>query len=297
VNESDAGVTIAYDEVNDRFKLSNDQTGDLDVSVSESAGGFLEALGLNSTSSLTRGSNAEFTLGGGGTIVASSNVLDESVHGIAGLSVTATSIGQETVTVASDTEGIDAGVRDFIKKYNAVQKFVDDRTKVTTNQDGSVTTAVFAGNREITDIARNLRTRVFDEVSGLSGTLKRLEGMGIDFEGNSSQLAVRDEAKFSAAISSNLDQVADIFTTASTGLSAKLDDYIDGLLAVGGSLKTQEATLEKKNSNLDKQIADIERRLAAERTRLEGSFIRMEEAQSQMNSQLASLQSILGLSN
>lgn len=285
---------MSYDEVNDRFTLSNDKTGNLDVSVSESSGGILEALGLNSTSSLTRGENAEFTLGGGGTIVTSSNVLDESVHGITGLSVTATSLGQQTITIGSDTAEIDAGIREFIKKYNAVQKFVDDRTKVTTNPDGSVTTAVFSGNREITDIARNLRTRVFDEVSGLSGTLKRLEGMGIDFEGNSSQLAVRDEAKFSAAISDNLAEVADIFTTASTGLSAKLDDYVDGLLATGGTLDTQEDTLEKKNSNLDKQIADIERRLAAERTRLEGSFIRMEEAQSRMNSQLASLESILG---
>ncbi|RME70254.1 MAG: hypothetical protein D6781_06790 [Verrucomicrobia bacterium] len=109
VNTSDAEVTMTYDAVTDRFTLTNNNTGDVDVAVSESAGGLLEALGLNSTATVTRGSNAEFTLNGGGTIVSASNTFDASVHGVTGLSVTATSLGSQTITVGSDTEGRGVG--------------------------------------------------------------------------------------------------------------------------------------------------------------------------------------------
>ncbi|RME70253.1 MAG: hypothetical protein D6781_06785 [Verrucomicrobia bacterium] len=189
--------------------------------------------------------------------------------------------------------GVESAIRTFIEKFNAVQYFIDSKTDITVDDEGNVKTQPFAGNRELADIGRRLRSMAFSEVSGLSGTIKRLESLGIDFDGTSANLVVKDEAKLSAALESNLDEVKDLFTTPSTGLIAQIDTYISQLVATDGLIDAQEESLNRQNQSLDKQIADIERRLEAERNRLEASFISMEQAQSQIQAQLASLQSAL----
>lgn len=295
VNESDAGVTLTYDPANDGFRLTNDATGDVGLDVSETSGGLLAALGLTTSATLERGDNAIFSVNDGGTIISASNVLDAAAHGLSGITVTVDSVDEQTVTVTSDAEGIKKGIRTFIDKFNDVQKFVDDTTKVTVGADGKVTAALFANNREMNDMARALRSTVFDQVAGLSGTITRLEHLGIDFNAASSQLAIRDTAKLDAGLASNLAEVSSLFSQPTTGLSAKLTDYIGKLTRNAGILDAQESSLEKQNLGLDNQIAALERHLEAERTRLEGNFIRMEEAQSLMNSQLTALQRTLNL--
>jgi flagellar hook-associated protein 2 len=293
INDSAAGVTLTYDSANDRFRLSNDNTGNLGLNVSESAGGLLNALGLTTGATTTRGNNAVFTVNGGGTIVTASNTFEASVHGLQGLTVTADSTGTQTVSVDADTAAVEAGVRAFVEKFNDVQTFIDEQTKITVGADGKVTAAQFASNREISEIARSLRGFVFDSVAGLTGTITRLENLGIDFEGATSQLAIQDEAKLTDAVSNNPTGVAALFTTPTIGFTARLDEYITRLTTTSGIIDTQETTLETQNSSLDKQIADLDRHLEAERTRLEESFIRMEQAQQKMQGQLAALQKTL----
>lgn len=295
ISNSEAGAVLTHDSSQDRFILTNKNTGDHAVTVSESAGGLLNALGLTSGASVVRGQNAEFSLNGGSTIISASNVLDTSVHGITGLTVTATSQDAQTVEVAADTEAVEKGIRSFISAYNEVQKFVDEQTKVTVGTNNSVTAGLFANNRELTNIARSLRGFVFDEVSGVSGAIKRLESIGIDFAETSSQLTVRDEAAFSEALAGNLGAVTDLFTTSTTGITARVDGYLTSITNTNGLIDTQENSLERQNVLLDQQIADLERRLESERSRLEESFIRMEEAQSLISSQLATLQRTLNL--
>lgn len=295
VNSSDAEVTMVYDAITDRLSLTNKNTGDVDVTVSESAGGLMEALGLNSTATVARGANAEFTLNGSGTIVSASNSLDAGAHGIQGLTVTATEIGEQTVSVNSDTSGVDAGIRSFIEKFNAVQTFIDDTTSISVDSEGSVSAALLSDNRELDSIGRRLRSTAFGEVAGMSGTIRRLESLGIDFDGSAATLTIKDEAKLAEALSNNLDEVEELFTKPTSGLVASFDTYISQLVDTSGLIDTQETSLERQNQSLDTQIAEIERRLEVERNRLEASFISMEQAQAQTQSQLAALQSTLNL--
>lgn len=289
VNASEAGVTMSYDAANDRFTLKNKGSGDLGLAVSESAGGLLAALNLTTGATVTRGVNAEFSVNGGGSIVTSSNVFDSSAHGITGLTVTATGTGSQTVTVGSDTESIRSGIDKFISAFNDIQTYVDAQTKVTVGADGKVSAGLMAGNREFTDIARQLRSLSFDAVGGAAADVSRLESIGIDFTGSGSTLSVRDSAKLTEALGSSLDKVSALFTTANTGISSRLDSYLSKISLTGGLVDSQETTLERQNSSLDKQIADLERRIETERNRLEASFIAMEEAQSKIQSQMSAL--------
>ncbi|MBL9186270.1 MAG: flagellar filament capping protein FliD [Opitutaceae bacterium] len=289
INASTAGVSASYDPLTDRLTLANKGTGDLGISVSESTGGLLGALGLTSGTTFTRGNNAEFTLNGGATFSSLSNTLDASAHGVTGLSVTVDSTSSQTITVAADTSAMRTKIEKFVQEFNGVQEFIDTQTRVSTNARGEVNAAALSGNREIQDWATSLRRMVFAAVGGLTGSVKRLDDLGLDFKAGTSQLEIEDGAKLDQALAQNTADVQAFFTTATTGFGAKLDTYL-------GQLETknddQQKALNNQTTSLGEQIATIERRLVQRRELLESAFIRMEEAQQKLKQQQTSLDAI-----
>ncbi|MES2695202.1 MAG: flagellar filament capping protein FliD [Verrucomicrobiota bacterium] len=290
INESSAGVSATYDSLNDRLVLANKSTGDLGISVSESPGGLLGALGLTSGTTFARGLNAEFSLDGGATLSSASNTLDQSAHGIAGLSVTVKNEETQTITVAADTTAMRAKIDAFITDFNGVQSFLDTYTKVSTDSKGKVTPAPLSSNREIQDWGRSLRTMAFASVSGLTGGIGRLNDLGIDFKAGSNELEVESDSKLTAALATSTTDVANFFTSATTGFAAKLDTY----LGTVGSLNTeQKDRITKSNNSIDEQIAAIERRLKQQREVMESAFISMEMAQSKIKQQQSALDGMI----
>lgn len=293
INSSEAGATIAYDSRDDRFILENAISGDRGLVVSEEAGGILEALGLRTGSTETRGQNAEVRVNGGPVLISASNTFDETVHGITGLSVTAEETGTQTITVASDTENLSTQINAFVSKYNEVQTFIDQQTAIQIGEEGSVTTAILASNREVDGISRQLRALVFGEAGAMSGTIRRLDDLGIGFGSEGSSLSITDPAALESALAGQLDEIQSLFSDPSNGLANRMDTLIGRITATDGTLDIQMKTIEKENSSLDDQIAALERRIEQQREILTASFIRMEEAQSAINSQLQALNNVI----
>lgn len=292
INNSAAGVRASFDVASDRVVIENTATGDVGFSLNESSGGLLAALGLVTGSTLERGKNAEFTVNGGPTLTSASNTLGAAAHGIAGLSLTPDGDGGiETVTIATDTGSMRAKIDDFITKFNAVQTFIDEQTRITST-NGRVTTATLSDNREIQNWGSQLRATVFATVPGLSSTLSRLDHLGLDFSGVSAQLTVKSEAKLAAALAERPTEVAALFQQSGTGLASRLDTLFDsyiGIVGGAGLLGGLRTNLSSANNSLTTQIADLDRRLVQRRSQLETGFIEMERAQStiqQMQSQL-----------
>jgi flagellar hook-associated protein 2 len=281
INQAGAGVTAAYDAINDRVALENNSTGDIGIGVSEGAGGLLAALGLTTGATVARGDNAVFTVNGGSALTSLSNTLDETAHGIEGLGVTVDSETAETISVASDTGGMREKIDAFISAYNAVQVFIDEKTKVTSSK-GKVTASVLTSNREVQDWARELRTLAFGSISGLTGTVQRLEHLGIDFDGTTGNLEVSDATKLADALRDAPADVEAFFQTSTTGFAAKFDDLLERL---EDSTDGQQERINDTNSDLDRQIADMERRLEQQRELLTSSFVQMEQAQAQIQQQ------------
>ncbi|BET65953.1 hypothetical protein ASA1KI_08710 [Opitutales bacterium ASA1] len=296
VNQSAAGVVMSYDSGQDRFVFANRSTGDVGMAATDTEGTLLQVLGLGSGATVVRGTNAEFSVNGGGTIVSASNALTAEQLGVPGLAVTATKEGSQTVTVSSDTKSVDTAVRSFISAFNDVQSYINIQTDVSVSSNGTVRAATLAGNQELSSMGRELRGLAFGAVSGMESTISRLESIGIDFSGNSAELSVRDEAKLANALSGNLEEVSKLFSGSAGSIGSRMTSYIERVTGTSGTLDIQVKSIERQNRSLDTQIADIERRLEAERTRLEASFIAMEEAQSLMSSQLAALNGALGSS-
>lgn len=292
INAAGTGVTAAYDAINDRVTLANNSTGDIGISVSEAAGGLLGALGVTG-GTLTRGQNATFTIDGGPTLTSTGNTLDATATGIAGLSVKIDSTTTQTVTVAADTSAMKTKVNAFISAFNDVQSYVDQATKITTS-NGKVTTSVLSANREVQAWADQLRATAFAAVSGVSGTIQRLEHLGIDFNGTTGQLKVGDDNKLTAALRDKPKDVEAFFQTTSTGFAATLTTMLDRMST---SNTGQQDRLTKTNSGLDQQIADVQRQLAAEKDRLTQNFVAMETAQAQIQQQGSALTNAFGSSS
>lgn len=294
INSSAAGVTATYDFSAGKFLLTNKSTGNVGITVTDGmgAGGLAAAMGLT-TGTLTSGADAVFTVNGGGNITSRSNTLDESAHGITGLSVTANSIGTETVTVSGDAASTKAALNTFIEKYNAVQNAIDRYTKVTV--DGTkVTSSVLSGSRELATISRELRRMLYatgKDQSGaeLTGTVKRLSDLGVNFAGIENTISITNSALLDTRLASNTDDLVDYFTTDTEGLVDRLDAMMDRLVndssTTPGTFKVQADSISSQNKSLDKQIAEFERRLDSQRSLLESSFIAMERAQSSFQQQ------------
>lgn len=280
INAAGAGVTASYDAINDRVALVNNSTGDLGISLSESAGGLLGALGLTA-GTLTRGDNAQFSIDGGPTLTSTGNTLDETAHGIAGLSVTVDSETTQTITVAADTTKMREQIDAFVTAFNAVQTYIDEKSKITSS-NGKVTTSVLTSNREVQAWASQLRSTAFAAVTGVSGTVSRLEHLGLDFDGTTGLLGVEDETKLTAALRDKAGDVEEFFQTSSTGFVAKLTTLLDTMET---SNDDQQERLTTANTSLARQIEDVQRQLAAQKERLTASFIAMEAAQAKIQQQ------------
>jgi flagellar hook-associated protein 2 len=289
INDSTAGVSATYDAANDRVVLANTSTGDLGIAIDADTGGLVSALGLASGTTFTRGKNAEFTINGGATLSSQSNTLTSSTHGIAGLSVTVASEGTQTIDVKADTAAMREKVEGFIDKFNDVQSFLESVTKVTTDSKGKVTAAVLSGNREIQDWAHSLRTIAFGSVSGLTGSIKRLADIGIDFKSGTNELAIEDDDAFEEALTNNTTQIESFFSTDSTGFAAKLDTFVEKVTDLN---KDQEDRLNKSNDSLDDQIEAIERRLEQQRELMTSAFTAMETAQSKIKQQQSAIDGV-----
>lgn len=282
INDSTAGVTASYDSAQDKIVLTAKNTGSGGIVVSDTTGNLAAALNLTSGTSFTAGKDAHFTVNGGGPYTSSSNTLSESAHGITGLSVTVDAEETQTVSVSADTSAMRAKIESFVSKFNEVQSFLAEQTKITRDSKGKVVVGPLARNREIQDWARSLRSMAFASIGGLSGSISQLDNLGIDFDSTTGDLKIKDSAKLDAALANNSDDVAEFFQSDTTGFAAKFDDYLQNVDRLNTD---QQDRLNDANDKLDDQIAAIERRLEQQRSIMESAFIAMENAQSKIKQQ------------
>jgi flagellar hook-associated protein 2 len=287
INQSTAGVTASYDSANDQFTLANTTTGDVGLGLSDTSGNLLAALGLTTAAggAFTHGKNAQFTINGGATLTSASNTLDSSVTGISGFSLTVNSQTTETLQIQSNTAPMQSAIQDVVDKFNALQTAIQTDTQ-TTFSGGTVTTSVLSNNEEAKSWAENLQNLAFDAVSGLTGSVQRMDNLGIDFDGTSGQLVVKDSSKLANALTNNPQDVQNFFLTANTGFVSKMYGYLITAISENGNDQSQ---LTQANTDLGTQITTMQSRLDDERTQLTNSFIAMLDAQSTAQTQSTTL--------
>jgi flagellar hook-associated protein 2 len=295
INSSAADVTASYDATDNRMVLTNNATGSFGVGVSDTQGNLMAALGLTgSGTSLALGVNAVFSVNGGPNQVSTSNSLTPAQLGVTGLNVAVNSEGTQTINVATDTSGIQSAITSFINDFNQVQTDIANDTVISVSATGSVSTSILSSDHEVGDWGSSLEMTVFGAGSGLSGAIKSLDNLGIDFNGTTGQLTISDSAKLQQALTQNTSAVQAFFQTAKTGFGSIVNGAITD---IEGQVATDKSNLSNESTDLGNQITTMQAQLAAEQAQLEAEFTAMETMESQYQSEMASLNAITGSSS
>lgn len=291
INSSTAGVTAAYDVSNDRFTLTNNTTGNLGLSATETGSGLLAAMGLGSGATVVGGLDAIHSVNGGTSVLTHGNTFTDA----SGLSVTASTLGTQSITVGTDTTAATSAINDFIAKFNTVETTISQATAVQVNADNSVSSAIFAGNHDVSGLGSALRAVVFGAVPSVDGSSSmRLQNLGIDFVPGTSTLAVTNPAVLASALSTNGANVANLFQNNTNGLTTQLQAFITKTTGTTGLLATATTTLNTRNTSLASQIAALERHLTAEQASLTSQFTQMEQMQAQFKNEAQALTNAFG---
>ena len=323
INASDAGVTVSYSSITDKFTMTADDTGAGDnISVSDTSGTLMAALGMtSSTGTVTAGTNAILTVNGQ-KIIRSSN--DITISGVS-VSLEETSAEAITVTMEADSTDLKDTITKFVEDYNTLIDTIN--TYITEEADSDYQPLTDAQKEEMTDsqiekwetkaqagilngdstlksIATKLQQAMYS--SAVSGGIS-LAALGITSAGydENGKLEI-DEDKLTSALKTKSDEIAELFTS-DTGLAAKLSSIFDDSIKTSGSRGSRgtlvdiagvEDTSSATQNSLYDQINDIEDfldtlndRLDAEQKRLWNKFSAMETALSNLNSQSSLLSS------
>lgn len=286
INTSTAGVLASYDAVNDRFTLANKATGSVGIALEDTSGSnFLEAAGLLD-GDLALGDNLEYTVNGGGTLTSQSNTITAASSGLTGLSVTALTGESFSVTVGVDTARIRSAVLGFVNDYNRTQSQISTQTASSTDAKGKVTAGLLADDPTTNELSRQLRALTTGAISGLSGSLSRLDSLGFASNGYDDTLATSTLTGLDEFLADDLASLEEFFTDETSGLATSLDSYLEATIGDDGSLTSHQTTLDRQSGSIDTQVADMEKLVQENRDRLIASFVAMEQAQANINQQL-----------
>jgi flagellar hook-associated protein 2 len=288
INNSAAGVTASYDSVNDRLSLTNKTGGDVGISLEDVSGNFLSASGL-SGGTLVRGKDLQYTVNDGPTLYSRGNVIGEESSGIPGLSVTVAKEGTASVDVSTNTGAVKTAINDFLSAYNSLQDTIDTYTRSSTDSAGKVTASALSNDNDATDIGTYLRRTAFGNVSGLSGTINRLEKLGISSNGNDNKLALDDSAKLDDVLANHLSDAESFFSDKDHGLAVGISAYLDRTVGENGLLPGKLTRYTDRIASLDEQITSQERLVQERKAQWLAGFQAMETAQANSNQQLAYL--------
>jgi len=287
INASAAGVSAAYDPVNNKFVLTNKTTGDVGISMQDVSGNFLAATGL-SGGTLTHGKNLLYNLNGSSQqIVSQSNTIDSTSSGIIGLSVSALTLGNTTVNVSSDTSTISTAIQKFVTDYNAVQSYITSQQSVTT-ADGTVTPGTLTGDTNANGIVTSLRSLAgtVASIAGTSGTVKSLADLGFQSNGNDNTIAASNTSTLSSLLTTNLNDIKALFSDPTNGLAVQMSTYITNTTGVNGTLPVRTADLTQQSTNIGTQITNLETKITNDMNQWNSEFSAMETAESQTNAEL-----------
>ena len=298
INNSAAGVTATYDTIGERFKLTDNATGDVGISLQDVSGNFLQATGLSAVGggTLQRGTNLQYSINGGATMASQSNTVTQGSSGLPGLTVTALKANSSAmVTVSSNTSQISSAITNFVTQYNTVQNYISSQTATSKDPStGSVVPGLLTGDNDAESMETQLRQLVTATPPGLTGVVKRLSDLGILSNGNDDTLAVSDTSKLSSALTNNLAAVQALFTDPTNGLATKLGNYITDATGSSGVLATQEASFKQQENSIEQSITSMQKRIANDQTTMTDEFVAMETARAQINLQQQLLTSAFG---
>ena len=241
--------------------------------------------------------DAEVTVNGL-SIASDSNTLDDVIPGMT-LTLTEVTSGAVTVTVAQDTETMEANLQAFVDAYNELASYID--TNSVYNYDEGIR-GPLVGETSVTLLMSSLQSALTAQYESGS-EYDALSKIGLELD-SSGTLSLDSEA-LDDAMAANFDEVEALFTADNGFTAAMLTGYENGLgEEIGavfdlyldedtGSLETRYDSLESRIEDVEDQIADYEERIERYEERLRAQYENMEVTLGLLEATTSYLEAIL----
>ena len=272
-----AKAAIVQDSGGPRLVLTASETGVANaVSVAVSgATGQLAALSYPGSMGQDRpAADASFSINGL-PLTSASNKLTNVVDGLT-LTLSKTTTTPVTVTIGPDTAALRKGITDFVSAYNEINKYLSAETKY---DDAKKVAGKLQGDRAAVGLQGRLRS-LLQEPSAASSVYGRLSDLGLEMQRDGS-IKVND-SKLDAALASP-SQVAQAFSSLTTGFGQRFKALTDGVVGADGTLTSRTAGLRESIKRNEKDQQRQEDRVARVQTRLERQYSALDTNLNRLN--------------
>ncbi len=301
INDLNDTLEVGATVVDGRLVLADDNTGGRTLTLADTDGTMLSALGLNAidpgTTSET-GLIALFSINGI-SVERDTNSVDDAVEGLTiTLGAETVEEASETITVANDTAATVAKVEAFIAQYNSTLSFLQGKSDAG-DPETAGSAGDLVGDSTLQRIISSLRTMVSSSVSGLDTGFSNVSQLGITTIDKDGQLQL-DSSELTDALVDDSEAVKNFFHDTDAegdeiGLTANLENYINGLIATGtGIVEVREDGLESSLDTLSDRIDAFNDRMEMRESYYIRMFTRLDVAMQQAESQMSWLTSQLG---
>jgi len=229
-------------------------------------------------------------------VTSKSNTVTGAVSGLT-LNLTSASTGTPpaaaTVTVATNTTGLQTSIQSFVDSYNTLMNTINSLSKATADADGKLTVqAAFTGDsmpRALISEIRGVLT-----APGAGGPLAVLSQLGVMTDEKTGNLAFNSTTFNKAMTTGGMSgQVQQLFngTTDTNGLLARMGAAIKPYVSTGGLLDQRNTNLQSLTKNLTNQQLALDLRVANMTKTLTAKYNAMDLLVGQMKATATSITS------
>ncbi len=336
INASNAGVTISYSSISDTFTLTAKETGaGENIVIEETQGNLMETLGLVSARDndgniiagtgpeVHEGQNAILRVNGIDMVRTSNNITVDGVN-IELLHATK-DLDDPSITISlkEDSSTLIEPIKKFIEDYNSLLDLMngfvmesvysnfqplsdEQKSEMTEKQieqwEEKAKSGILRSDPVLKGIVTELRSIMISAAT--SGGITLFD-MGVSSGGwqehGKLQITKEGEAKLAEALKTRGSEIADLFTSAETGLANRMHDVIRNATKTSGTRNNRgtlidlaglestssqtENSISDRIKNTNKRIDALQLRLTAEESRLWRQFTAMETALQRLSAQ------------
>lgn len=290
------GTGISATIIDNRIVLTDENTGNRNITLENVDGNILGDLGLTSSTEDAQGQNAIFTINGvpvERTINSVDDVIENATINLKkahGENTTTT----ETVNVTMDSEKTTKAVQDFVDQYNSTIQFIEDKMKAGDPEvPGSKGT--LSGDSSLMRLHSSLRQMVTSSIGNENTNIKDISELGVETIDKWGQLKF-DSSKLQDALKENPEDVVNFFSGKSEsgeeiGFINRINTQIDGFISKkNGIIKTKTESYDKTLKDLSRRIEDFEARMERKEKYYIKMFSALDVAMMKAESQMSWLQ-------
>ncbi len=244
----------------------------------------------NGMTEVQAGQDSMVVLDGVAQLSSNNNVIEDAVEGI-DITVkgkTPKDKPPAEIGVEYDRNSVRQDIEAFVNSYNQFYQVSKSLAGVdpTTGQKGPL-----SGDSTVRNADSRLKGVFSSSIEGAPDNLKSLTEFGITTTRQGSLEINYD--MLDRQLNNNFDKLGEFFG-GNNGFAKKVEDAIQGITGITGSIRTREKSLVEQNYRLVDDQSALDRRMDSLESRTHSKFTAMQDATSKMQSQLGSMMNALG---